>query len=294
MEQKNGLTLVGLIFTIIIVLFALAIFIFIPTQGKVKVNVNRVICGTNLKGLGNAMMVYANDYDGNYPQLPGMGPWSKELGFDFDMEKPDFSETGQQGHVGRTISASWYLLVREADVSPKSFVCPASGQDEFDGLNPANRDIVYLWDFGNNPYQHVSYAMHNPYGKFPATGDRSASFAIAADMSPWIDNGDFIPAGKDDTPPQIITLSNNPPWKLGNSINHRQKFTMAEGQNVLYADGHTAYETQPNVSTNKDNIYTYWSTDKEPGKQDIQGGTAPTGRTAENDAKSKEDSFLAI
>ncbi|MBN2513895.1 MAG: hypothetical protein JXB18_13240, partial [Sedimentisphaerales bacterium] len=67
-----------------------------------------------------------------------------------------------------------------------------------------------------------------------------------------------------------------------------------EGQNVLYADGHSAYEIQPNIGMGNDNIYTYWSTEKEPSEQDIQGGTAPTGRTAENDAKSKEDSFLAI
>ncbi|MEN6309796.1 MAG: hypothetical protein ABFD91_18775 [Anaerohalosphaeraceae bacterium] len=292
MEQKNGLTLVGLIVTIVIVLFIVAIIM--PPLGVERPIAKRVICGTNLKGLGNAISVYSDDYDGNYPQLPGMGPWSKELGFAFDMEKPDFSETGQQGQAGRTISASWYLLVREADVSPKSLICPASGQQEFDGKNPKILDIVDLWDFGANPYPHVSYAMHNPYGKFPAKGDRSASFAIASDMSPWIVNGDFIPPGPKKTPPQIITFSDKATWKLGNSINHRRESPVGEGQNVLFADGHSVYATQPNVGTNNDNIYTYWSTEKEPSKQDIQGGTAPTERTADNDAKSTEDSFLAL
>jgi hypothetical protein len=27
----------------------------------------RLVCGTNLNGLGKAMMIYANDYDGKYP-----------------------------------------------------------------------------------------------------------------------------------------------------------------------------------------------------------------------------------
>jgi prepilin-type processing-associated H-X9-DG protein len=293
MEQKNGLSLVGLIVTIVIVLFVLTtITTFIR---KEKSNLNRIGCEINLKGLGNAMMVYANDYDGNYPQLPGAGPWSKELGFAYDLEKPNFLETGQQGHIGRTITASWYLLVREADESPRSFVCPATNQIEFNGMNPANRNIPDLWDFGTNPYQHVSYAMHNPYGKYPAKDSHPASFAVASDMNPWMFNGDFIQAGKEDAPPQIISLSNNPLWKLGNSINHRlKKSPTAEGQNVLYADGHSAYETQPNVGMGNDNIYTYWSNDNEPSEQDIQGGTAPTGRTADNDAKSEEDSFLAI
>ncbi|HML74712.1 MAG TPA: hypothetical protein PKB02_09480 [Anaerohalosphaeraceae bacterium] len=31
-----------------------------------------------------------------------------------------------------------------------------------------------------------------------------------------------------------------------------------EGQNVLFADGHSAYETRSDVSTRNDNIYTRW------------------------------------
>jgi len=278
MEQKNGLSLVGLIVTIVIVLFVLVIII--PPIMGVDNNIRkRVVCASNLSGIGTAMHVYANDYDDNYPQLPGTGPWSKELGFSFDMEKPDFSETGQEGHVGRTITASWYLLVREADVSPKRFACLASKQKEFNGKNSANRDIVNLWDFGTNPYQHVSYAMHNPYGKFPAKDSQPAFFAVAADMNPWMVNGNFIQPGQNNTPPQIITLTDNTTWKLGNSSHHRIK-QGREGQNVLFADGHVSLETQPNVSTNHDNIYTYWSTEKMPSKQDIHGGTAPTVRTA--------------
>ena len=286
MEQKNGLTLVSLLFMIVIILFLTAIIV--PPLRKAKSTVCRIICGGNIEGLGSAMKVYANDHDGNYPQLPGMGPWSKELGFAFDMEKPDFSETGKQGQAGRTISASWYLLVREADVSPKS-----SKQKYYDGKNSANRDIVDLWDFGANPYQHVSFTMHNPYGKYPAYNSQPASFAVASDMNPWIIHGDFIQPGQNNTPPQIINLTDNTTWKLGNSPHHRIKQDM-EGQIVLYADGHCDFKSTPNVGINNDNIYTYWSNDKEPSKQDIQGGTAPTGRTAENDAKSKEDSFLVL
>ena len=68
------------------------------------------------------MVVYGNDYNDNYPQLPGTGPWSKQLGFDFDLKKPDFDDA--QSDTSRTITSSLYLLVREADVSPKSFLCP--------------------------------------------------------------------------------------------------------------------------------------------------------------------------
>ena len=250
----------------------------------------RAICGTNLRGLGTAMLVYAHDYDGAYPQLPGNGPWAKELGFDY------YSFGGPQAEAGRTISASLYLLVRQADISPKSFVCSRSSQVSFEGENPQNLDITELWDFGADPYKHVSYSMHNPYGKFPADDTRSAAFAVAADMSPWFKNGDIVGAGEDGSTPQL--LSND--WSMNaqveksqtqaaNSIHHgRGGHKYGEGQNVLFGDGHNAYEKRSDVGVRHDGIYTYQS------GGDIRIGTNPTARDEANDAMSEEDSFLGI
>ena len=254
----------------------------------------RIRCINNLKWLGTAFTVYANDYNDQFPRLPGNGPWSKELGFEYDVEKPDFTETGNEGCASRTISASLYLLVKEADMSPKSFICPNSDQEEFDGYNPKSLDIVDLWDFGANPYQHVSYSYHNPYGKFPADGNRSAAFAVVADMNPWFENGDII-SPSDNAPPQIIDAADKSTWKRSNTINHEFSETEKKtGQNIVFADGHTANEKTTNVGVKNDNIYTFWSTEENPSEQDIQGGTAPTSRSADNDAKSETDSFLAI
>jgi prepilin-type processing-associated H-X9-DG protein len=293
MNKQKGLTLLGALVVIGIIVLALAIII--PPVIKIK-NVPRgVLCGTNLKGLGTAMTVYAHDYDGRYPQLPGTGPWAKELGFPYDLYIPNFSPGGVHGNTPRTVTASWYLLVREADVSLRSLICPQSDQIEFDGKTPKDLDVVQLWDFGPTPHKHVSYALHNPYGRFPANEERNAAFAVAADMSPWFKDGDILPPGHDNTPPQLITFSDKLTWCLGNSLNHRiNKSKAPNGQNVLFADGHTSYETQPNTGVNNDNIYTAWPTDENPTDQDKQAGVAPTGRTPENDAKSKEDSFLVI
>jgi len=285
MKKESSLSLVGFIVGVLVTLFI--VLLAIPTLKSLHNIASHVICPTNLKGLGTAMMVYANDYDDNYPQLPGTGTWSKELGFPYYLEKPDFKNT--QSNTSRNISASWYLLVREADVSPKVFVCPYSPQSVFDGSNAHDRSIVELWDFGYNPHQHVSYAYHNPYGKFPPNDWASAAFAIAADMSPWFNHGSIVLPGKQSLWPQVITASDESSWKQGNG-----QFHGGQGQNVLFGDGHAAWRKKPNVGVNNDNIYTFWSTEENPTEQDIQGGTAPTGRSAENDAKSKDDSFLAI
>jgi hypothetical protein len=320
MKERSKLTLSGLI--IIIAVIAFWLLIIFPVLEKVKRISQKVVCGTNLKGLGTAITVYSNDYDDNYPQLPGNGPWAKELGFPYYLEKPDFETT--QSNTPRTISSSLYLLVREADVHPKSFVCPWADQTEFDNSNPNNSSFVDLWDFGIEPYKHVSYSYHNPYGKFSPNGFRSAAFAVSADMNPWFQDGNIVPPGKDNLPPQVIKipaeLLNVRPWKTedltlrrqqnqelrelwkpSNSTNelpHRgpleKKAKYAEGQNVLFGDGHSSWEKQPNVGVKYDNIYTYWSVEEDPSEQDKQGGTAPTGRSPENDAKSEEDSFLVL
>ena len=306
MEKQSKLTLTG--FVVVIFVVAFWFLIIIPGLQKVKRIEGRVLCGTNLKGLGTAMIVYANDHDDKYPQLPGTGPWAKDLGFPFYLEEPDFEST--HSNTLRTISSSLYLLVKETDVHPKSFICPWADQVEFDGSNPKNLSLIDLWDFGIDPYKHISYSYHNPYGNFPPDASRPASFAVMADMNPWFKDGNIIPPGKENLPPQIIKIPSKNEmsttkireiWKPSNTLNELplegflgKKAQYSEGQNVLYADGHSAWEFQPNMGVRYDNIYTFWSTEENPSEQDRQGGTAPTSRGPKNDAKSEEDSFLVL
>ena len=306
MGERRGLTRNDVIVIVVVVLVLIAIFV--PSIDELRLCGQRTYCEVNLKGLWVATAVYAHDYDGAYPELPGKGAWSKELGFDYSMMRPAFGSGGAQELAGRTISASMYLLVREADTFPKSFVCLSSSQEAFDGHvpnPPSGRypDITELWDFSDDPYEHVSYVMQNPYGNYPANNARGSEFAIAGDMSPWFDGGDILAPG-DKTAPQVITWNKKRSYKYGNSSNHTASKKMFKffgpgksirtGQNVVFADGHSVFKKTANCGVGKDNIYTFWSKDDEPSEQDRQGGKNPTGRDKENDAMSKEDSFLGI
>lgn len=181
MKKHKGLTFIELL--LIIAIIAMLLAIFVPPLSRTKSGPMRTLCMNNIRNLGTAMTMYANNYNGYYPQLPGRGPWSKELGFEYDNHKPDF--TGTQANTSRTITASWYLLVRYAEIAPITMICPASDRYEYNGENSKNLEITKLWDFGTDPYNHVSYAMHNPYGKFPAHKKLPGNFAVAADMNPW-------------------------------------------------------------------------------------------------------------
>lgn len=86
---------------------AMGVAVLMPALSKSKKVAQRVVCGTNLKGLSTAMFVYCNDYDDTLP------------------------------------TTNWCdLLIEEADVSPKSFVCPQSDAIEGESSYALNVHIA--------------------------------------------------------------------------------------------------------------------------------------------------------
>jgi prepilin-type N-terminal cleavage/methylation domain-containing protein/prepilin-type processing-associated H-X9-DG protein len=281
--KKKGFTLIELL--VVIAIIAMLLAILMPALNKVKKIAQRVICGTNLKGLGTAQTVYANDYDDEYVvQGRGTAHTWNTLTEGWQKNTKVWTTPGNL-----TVGASLYLLVREADVSPKSFVCPASGESEFEGKNVDNLDIVDLWDFGSpqgsatvparGPIMCVSYSYHQPYvatgdsaakSTRSADGSRNAAFAVMADKNPFFDakltnggTGGAITA--QNYMDKAGSIGND--WKDTTTSLERHEIARnnaqphgRDGQNVLFADGHNSYETRADVGVKNDNIYTRWDT----------------------------------
>ena len=265
--KKKGFTLIELL--VVIAIIAMLLAILMPALNKVKKIAQRVVCGTNLKGLGTAQIVYANDYDDAFVVQGGTGvhTWANNTG-GWQSTIKNWATTGFI-----TVGASLYLLVRDTDVSPKSFVCPSGTETAYDGANANNLDITELWDFssrnnGGGPIEHVSYSYQMPYGnpapagagRYAADGTRSASFAVMADKSLWYDSR--LKTGAFTAPDYIEHVRRLggywgnpavPSWQIdsANSQPHERG-----GQNVMFGDGHNAYETTSDVGINHDNIYT--------------------------------------
>ncbi|MHC4106248.1 MAG: type II secretion system protein [Planctomycetota bacterium] len=210
--KKKGFTLIELL--VVIAIIAMLLAILMPALNKVKRLAQRLVCGTSVKGLGTAMMVYAQDFEDEYPSQGGTGQhnWFWE-GWTAMWWEPD-KNWAEDGHI--TVAASLYLLVRNADVDPKSFVCRSGDETAFPGVaGTANVDLVELWDFGGPKInttaldgsgtiiyadglakEHVSYAFQLPYdadlsqdfiSAHPASATASASTAILSDKNPWCD-----------------------------------------------------------------------------------------------------------
>ncbi len=265
--RKKGFTLIELL--VVIAIIAMLLAILMPALNKVKKIAQRVVCGTNLKGLGTAQVVYANDYEDAFVIQGGTGlhTWAANTANWQDVLK------NWSAGANITVGASLYLLVREADVSPKSFVCGGGAETAYDGENARGLDITELWDFGidnpafdNGPTRHVSYSYQMPYavgggaGRNAADGTKSAAFVVMGDKSPWYDPklqvgtptaGNFVDFVA------FMAAYYNPPTKEKWSIQvANTQAHSREGQNVLFGDGHSAYEKTTDVGVRHDGMYT--------------------------------------
>ena len=65
--RRKGFTLVELL--VVIAIIALLMGILMPALARVRQLAYRMVCGTNLAGLGKAVLIYSNDNEEEYPCL---------------------------------------------------------------------------------------------------------------------------------------------------------------------------------------------------------------------------------
>jgi hypothetical protein len=235
----------------------------------------RMICGSNLSGLGRAMLIYSNDYDNCFPRAGGpTTKWGTTPNWQADDQSTAFGLKPDGTAGSATISSSLYLLIKYAEVSPKSFIC-RHGEDSGDlrakEFKPAkygvrDKEFEDFWDFGPEPTKHYSYSYHMCYGPYPLSAATSETgMAVAADRNPWMDPYTDTTGFKWDDQTKTGGRENIKGYQKGNSGLHKR-----EGQNVLFLDNHVYFEKQSFCGVNDDNIYTYWD------GSDIQQGAPPT------------------
>ena len=277
--KRKGFTLVELL--VVIAIIALLMGILMPALARVRLMAQRMVCGTNLSGIGKAISLYTNDNDGDYPRSGGrLSTWGGLISTDYIDSFVSKDEKGAFGWPPRapaTISSALYLLVKYADAKPVQFWCKGDeGASAFqleddDRININNiTSFQDLHDFGGSalqsyPGSYVSYAYHIPFGDGtsspeanngrPLNSMSETGMAVAADRNPYCDKNDDDRVTKLIAEGKVVKWEGNPDeysssGDLENSENHNK-----EGQQVLYNDGRVSFEKLPNVGIDNDNIW---------------------------------------
>lgn len=200
-------------------------------------------CASNLRQIGLAISMYANENQGDYPRTL------------YDPTQPLTAGTGisatdpfQPGGVSANdLTAAPYLLLRSEHLTTEIFICPYNDATsyEVDSANPQTHSNFTDWKI------NLSYSFANPYPSvlvanagYRLTSHLRGDFPVASDLNPGAK-----PSRADVTaalPGAISRVIEN-----ANSLNHEQ-----DGQNVLYADGHVEFQHTCLCGIGQDNIFT--------------------------------------
>jgi type II secretory pathway pseudopilin PulG len=253
---------------VVIGIIALLISILLPSLNRARETANRVKCASNLRQIGLSIMQYSNDSKGPFPRTlyNGAAPniyiahpfglgnivsnlMSSGLTDPFSPGTPP-NVAIAQGYMNN-VPECLFLLLRTQDITAAVFNCPSANTtpDSYGGgTNTALNQINFT-----NIQQNLSYSYANPFPDSYAAGagfkmvqGMEPTFALCADINPGTTGG----GGNDNV---LAVTSNSSPSQmaLGNSNNHNK-----QGQEVLYADFHVDWQTNPFCGVNQDNIYT--------------------------------------
>jgi hypothetical protein len=251
---------------VLIFVFVIALAILLPWAARIRSPRIRWNCGFRLSSIGKAMLVYAWDHQDKLPRAGGRSSsWASRTPDWMAKDRSDAFAVDPNGEGGQaTISASLYLLVKYAEVSPKAFLCingegtVEKGMSTFrmDSYQVHGRGLTDLWDFGPKPWLHCSYSYHMPYGTDTLTTTGNPRFVIGGDRNPWIDSpsvkANDLSRFQPDIPPSRGT---DEQARQGNTISPSHQ---GEGQNVMFLDSHVEFEKRPFCGLDDDNIYTSW------------------------------------
>src|SRR3954470_8796424 len=126
--SRKGFTWVELL--VVLVVIVLAISFFLPTRRSTHESSARVGCASNLRQIGQAILLYSNDNRGAYPRTRvSAGPVRKPT---WGTGAPATQPTDPNGPADNDVTAALFMLLRTQDITSEVFMCPSSNAEKDD------------------------------------------------------------------------------------------------------------------------------------------------------------------